>query len=189
MSARFGVHDIAPGTRVLVDGEPCVVVATGYVNPGRYQAFNRVKLRHLRSGRTLERTLHGSETLEIADIVDVEAEYLYRDDLFWHFMDPRNHESLAADAAAMAPAHAWLKGNETCTITLWNSAALLVTPSPFVELRIVATEPGLRGDTAGGGNKAATLETGPIVRVPLFVSSGDVVRVDTRSAGYVSRVR
>jgi len=104
-------------------------------------------------------------------------------------MHPETHEQIAADPPAMEDASKWLKGNETCVVTLWNGAPLVIYPPNFVELTITETDPGVRGDTSGGGGKPAKLETGAVVRVPLFVGQGEAIRVDTRSGEYVSRVK
>jgi len=116
-------------------------------------------------------------------------QYLYSDGEFWHFMMPDTFEQFGADEKAVGRAKNWLKEQDVCMITLWNNAPLLVTPPNFVELEIVATDPGVRGDTASGGVKPATLATGAVVRVPLFVEQGEVIKVDTRSGEYVSRVK
>ena len=114
-------------------------------------------------------------------------QYLYNDGEFWNFMEPDTFEQHQADAAAVADASAWLKEQDFCTVTLYNNAPLSVTPPNFVELEIVETDPGLKGDTAQGGTKPATLSTGAVVKVPLFLSTGEVIKVDTRSGEYVSR--
>jgi len=116
-------------------------------------------------------------------------QYLYSDGEFWHFMVPDNFEQYAADENAIAEARQWLKEQDTCVVTLWNNSPLAVAPPNFVELEITETDPGIRGDTAQGGVKPAKLETGATVRVPLFLEQGDVIRVDTRSGEYVSRVK
>jgi elongation factor P len=114
---------------------------------------------------------------------------LYNDGEHWHFMFADTFEQLGADRKAVGDAEQWLKEQDICTLTLWNGQPLLVTPPNFVELAIVETDPGVRGDTAQGGVKPAKLETGAVVRVPLFVEEGEVVKVDTRSGEYVSRVK
>jgi elongation factor P len=116
-------------------------------------------------------------------------QYLYTDGEFWHFMMPDTFEQYAAGEAAVADARQWLKEQDVCLVTLWNGVPLAVAPPNFVELTITETDPGVRGDTAQGGIKPATLETGAVVRVPLFIETGEVIRVDTRSGEYVSRVK
>ncbi len=187
--ASYGMNDVKNGMKIIVDGQPCAIVDTEYVKPGKGQAFTRVKYRNLKSGRIVELTMKSTDTVEAADVVDADMEYLYTDGEFFHFMHPETHEQIAADAASMGDAAKWLKGNETCVVTLWNGAPIVVTPPNFVELVITETDPGVRGDTSGGGGKPATLETGAVVRVPLFVAQGEKIRVDTRTGEYVARVK
>lgn len=187
--ASYGMNDVKNGMKIIVDGYPCTIVDTEYVKPGKGQAFTRVKYRNLKTGRVVEMTMKSTDSVEAADVVDTDMEFLYADGEFFHFMHPETHEQIAADPAAMADASKWLKGNETCVVTLWNGAPLVVSPPNFVELQIAETDPGVRGDTSGGGGKPAKLETGAVVRVPLFVGQGEVIKVDTRSGEYVSRVK
>ncbi|MEM0912119.1 MAG: elongation factor P, partial [Pseudomonadota bacterium] len=160
-----------------------------YVKPGKGQAFNRVKIRKLISNKVLEKTFRSGESVEGADVLDTDLAYLYNDGEFWHFMDNDTFEQLAADEKAVGENAKWLVENDVCTLTLWNGSPITVTPPNFVEIEIVETDPGLKGDTAGTGGKPATLATGAVVRVPLFVQQGEVVKVDTRSGEYVSRAQ
>ena len=187
--ASYGMNDVKNGMKIIVDGYPCTIVDTEYVKPGKGQAFTRVKYRNLKTGRVVEMTMKSTDSVEAADVVDTDMEFLYSDGEFFHFMHPETHEQIAADPSAMADASKWLKGNETCVVTLWNGAPLVVSPPNFVELQIAETDPGVRGDTSGGGGKPAKLETGAVVRVPLFVGQGEVIKVDTRTGEYVSRVK
>ena len=118
---------------------------------------------------------------------DVELEYSYTDGEFFYFMDPVSFEQHSADETAVGSTKKWLKEQERYDVTLYNGAPLAVTPPNFIELEIIETDPGLKGDTAQGGSKPATLSTGAVVRVPLFISQGEVIKVDTRSGEYVSR--
>jgi len=187
--ASYGMNDVKNGMKIIVDGHPCTIVDTEYVKPGKGQAFTRVKYRNLKTGRVVEITMKATDSMEAADVVDVDMEYLYADGEFWHFMNPESHDQIGADEKAMADAAKWLKGNETCMLTLGNGAPLVVSPPTCVELQITETDPGVRGDTSGGGGKPAKLETGAVVRVPLFVQQGEVIKVDTRTGEYVSRVK
>lgn len=171
----------------MLDGDPCSILDNEFVKPGKGQAFNRVKLRNLKSGRVWERTFKSGESLEGADVMDRSMEYLYTDGEFWHFMEPDTYEQYQADEKAVADAKPWLKEQDVCEVTLYNGSPLSVAPPNFVELEITETDPGLKGDTASGGNKPATLSTGAVVKVPLFLSQGEVIRVDTRTGEYVSR--
>ncbi len=187
--AIVSTNEFRNGLKVMIDGDPCTIVENEMVKPGKGQAFNRVKLKALLTGRTLERTFKSGESLERADIHEEEYQYSYSDGDLYYFMHPVSFEQIGADRAAMGDSAQWLKGQEMCLLTLWNGSPISVTAPNFVELQITETDPGLRGDTSGGGGKPATLETGAVVRVPLFVSEGEVIRVDTRSSEYVSRVK
>jgi elongation factor P len=185
--ATYSTNDFRAGIKVMLDGDPAAIVENEFVKPGKGQAFNRVKIRNLRTGRTIERTFKSGDTLEAADVVDAEMQYLYNDGEFWHFMNPENYEQLAADKKAVGDNAKWLKEQSLCIITLWNGVPMIVEPPNTVVLKIVETDPGLKGDTSGGGGKPATLETGAVVRVPLFVQIGETIKVNTRTGEYISR--
>ncbi|MCK7593813.1 elongation factor P [Pseudomarimonas salicorniae] len=187
--ASYGMNDVKNGMKILVDGQPCVIVDTDYIKPGKGQAFTRVKYRNIRTGRVVELTMKSTDSVEAADVVDTDMQYLYNDGEFWHFMQPESFEQHTADKNVMGDAAQWLKGEEMCVVTLFNGSPLSIAPPNFVELQIVETDPGVRGDTSGGGGKPAKLETGAVVRVPLFVAQEEVIRVDTRTGEYVSRVK
>lgn len=172
----------------MVDGDPCAMVDVDFVKPGKGQAFTRVKMRNLKSGRIWERTFKSGESLEAADVMDRDMEYLYTDGEFWHFMlTDGSFEQFAADESAVGESKQWLKEQDVSVVTLYNNVPLAVTVPNFVELEVTETDPGLKGDTAQGGSKPATLSTGAMVRVPLFVNIGDVLKVDTRKGEYVGR--
>lgn len=187
--AIVSTSDFRGGMKVMMDGDPYNILENEFVKPGKGQAFNRVKLRNLKTGRVLERTFKSGETLETADVVDTDMQYLYNDGEKWHFMVQETFDQYEADAAAVADASKWLKEQDVCQVTLYNNVPIGVIPPNFVELKIVETDPGVRGDTSGGGGKPATLETGAVVRVPLFIQTDEVIKVDTRKGEYVSRVK
>lgn len=187
--ASYGSNDLKNGLKVLLDGEPYSIIDTEFVKPGKGQAFTRVRVRNLKTGRVIEKTFKSNDAVEAADVFEKEIQYLYSDGEFWHFMDPQSFEQLQAPAAAVADAAKWLTEEDLCQVTLWNGEPISVQPPNFAELRIVRTDPGVRGDTSGSGGKPAELETGATVRVPLFVNEGEVIRVDTRTGEYVSRVK
>jgi elongation factor P len=187
--ASLGMNDVKNGQKILVNNDPCVITETEYVKPGKGQAFTRIKYRNIKSGRVVEMTMKATDSLEVADVVDTDMQFLYGDGEYWHFMNPESFEQVQADKAGMGGAEKWLKGEEECVVTLWNGTPIAVTPPNFVELKIVETDPGVRGDTSGGGGKPAVLETGAVVRVPLFVSQEEIIKVDTRSGEYFSRVK
>jgi elongation factor P len=188
--ATISTNEFKPGVKVLLEGEPCAILENEYVKPGKGQAFNRVRLRNLKTGRVWERTFKSGESLEAADVMDLDMQYLYEDGEFWHFMKvDGSYEQMAAPASALADAKQWLKEQETYQVTLWNDAPIAVSPPNFLDLEVVETDPGIRGDTATGGTKPAKLSSGAVVKVPLFIETGDVLRVDTRSGEYVSRAK
>ncbi|MCU0934701.1 MAG: elongation factor P [Gammaproteobacteria bacterium] len=187
--ASIGMNDLRVGVKIMVDGDPCTIVESDLVKPGKGQAFTRIRYRNLKTGRVLERTYKSSDSAELADVMDSELQYLYADGEHFHFMHPGTYEQIAADGAVVGDAAQWLKGQDTCTVTLWNGLPIAVTPPNFVSLRITQTDPGVRGDTASGGGKPATLETGAVIKVPLFVEEGEVIKVDTRTGQYVARVK
>ena len=187
--ASYGMNDVKNGMKIIVDGAPCVITDTDYIKPGKGQAFTRVKYRNIKTGRVVEMTMKSTDSVEAADVVDTDMQYLYNDGEFWHFMQPETFEQHTADKNVVGDAAQWIKGEETCVVTLWNGQPLAVTPPNFVELKIVETDPGVRGDTSGGGGKPAKLETGAVVRVPLFVGQDEVIKVDTRTGEYFSRVK
>ena len=183
----FSTSEFKAGVKVIIDGEPYSIIEYEHVKPGKGQAFTRVKLRHLKTARVIEKTLKSGDSLEGADAMDIEATYLYTDGELWHFMQPETFEQYSVDEAVMAETKQWLKEQDPCVITLWNGQAISVTPPNHVILKVVETDPGLKGDTSGGGSKPAKLETGAVVRVPLFVQIDDLIKVDTRNGEYVSR--
>ncbi|MFA5628300.1 MAG: elongation factor P [Thiohalomonadaceae bacterium] len=187
--ATYSTNEFKPGLKIMLDGDPYSILENEFVKPGKGQAFNRVKMRNLKTNRVLDRNFKSGETVEGADIMDVELQYLYSDESQWYFMDPNSFEQIGADKAAVEEALPWIKEQEMCTVMLYNGIPLSVTPPNFVQLKIVETDPGLRGDTSSGGGKPAKLETGAVVRVPLFITEGEVIRVDTRTGEYVSRVK
>lgn len=173
----------------MIDGDPYSIVENEIVKPGKGQAFNRIKVKNLKTGRTIERTYKSGESVEAADVMDIELQYLYNDGDMWFFMDNNTFEQYEADKSAVGDAAQWLKGEETCEITLWNDAPLSVTPPNFAILEVTETDPGLKGDTAQGGTKPATVETEAVIKVPLFIEVGDVLKIDTRTGEYVSRAK
>ena len=187
--ASYNTSEFRGGLKIIIDGDPCAIMENEFVKPGKGQAFSRVKIRNLKTGRVVDRTFKSGVSVEAADVHVQSMQYLYADGEFWHFMVPDTYEQIAADEKAIADAQQWLKEEDICLVTLWNGSPLLVAPPNFVELAVVETDPGLRGDTAQGGIKPAKLETGAVVRVPLFVEQGEVIRVDTRNGEYVSRVK
>jgi elongation factor P len=187
--ANYSTNEFKNGLKVMVDDAPCNIVDTEFVKPGKGQAFTRIKIRNLKTGRVVERTYKTGESLTSADVAEIEMQYLYNDGEQWHFMDPENYEQYAISQTTVDEASKWLKEQDMCMVTLWNDTPIQVTPPTFVILAITDTDPGVKGDTSGGGGKPATLESGAVVRVPLFVQRGELIKVDTRNGEYVSRAK
>jgi elongation factor P len=185
----YATNQFKSGLKIMLDNAPCVIVDCDFVKPGKGQAFTRIKVRNLKTGRVVEKTYKSGESVEGADVAEIQMQYLYNDGEHWHFMEPDTFEQHAAEAESVVEAKQWLKEQDMCTVTLWNGQPLLVAPPNFVVLKIVETDPGLKGDTSGGGSKPATLETGAVVRVPLFIQTDELIKVDTRTGEYVSRVK
>ncbi|WP_119328814.1 elongation factor P [Cysteiniphilum halobium] len=187
--ASFSTNEFKNGLKLLIDGNPMVIVENEFVKPGKGQAFNRVKLRNLKNGRVIEKTFKSGESVDAADVLEVSASYSYFDGEFYVFMHDETFEQYNVTETALADSKKWIKEQDQCAITLFNGEPISVTPPNFVQLKIVETDPGLKGDTAGTGGKPATLETGAVVKVPLFVQVDEVIKVDTRTAEYVSRAK
>ena len=186
--ASFSTNEFKSGLKILIDGDPCTIVENEFVKPGKGQAFSRVKIKNLKTGRVVEKTFKSGDSVEAADVVDLDMEFLYADGEFYHFMmTDGSFEQHAADNKAVGDTVKWLKEQEVYIITLFNGAPLAVTPPNHIELEVTQTDPGLKGDTAQGGSKPATLSTGAVVNVPLFIEEGEILRVDTRTGDYVSR--
>ncbi len=187
--ASYNTNEFRSGLKIMLDGDPYHIVENEFVKPGKGQAFNRVKLRNLKTGRVVDRTFKSGDSVEAADVMEVDMQYLYSDGDQWHFMTQDTFEQHAANETAVGDSAQWLKDQDICQVTLYNGSPLSVTAPNFVELKIVQTDPGVRGDTATGGTKPAKLETGATVKVPLFVEENEVIRIDTRTGEYVSRVK
>ena len=186
---NISTNEFRAGLKIIIDEDPCTIIENEFVKPGKGQAFVRTRFRNLKNGRVIERTFKSGESVEAADVLEVPLQYIYSDGDMFHFMDEQTFEQHVASLDAVASAAHWLKEQDVCTITLWNGTPIAVTPPNFVTLEITETEPGVRGDTASGATKPATVETGTVIKVPLFVEQGELVRIDTRTGEYVSRAK
>ena len=181
--ASYSTNEFRGGLKIILDGEPYNIVENEFVKPGKGQAFNRVRVRNLKTGRVIERTFKSGESVEAADIFELEVQYLYSDGEFWHFMDPGTFEQHACSKEAMGEGAKWLKEEDMCAMMLYNGEPLSVTPPNFTELRIVDTDPGLRGDTSGGGRKPPHQHYRPGGRVPRLLENDPVIRGHTPTRG------
>ena len=183
----YSTSQFKNGLKLMLDGNPCSIVNNEIVKPGKGQAFNRVKFKDLITGKTLEKTFKSGESLEAADVMELEMQYLYTDGEKWYFMDPNSFDQFDLSKESMGSALNYLVEQDTCIVTLWNNNPISVSPPNHVTLEVIDTDPGLKGDTAGTGGKPATLNTGVVVQVPLFVAIGDRIKVDTRTNEYTGR--
>ena len=183
----FLAGDLRPGMKVEVDKVPYVVVDYQWVKPGKGGAFNRTKMKNMRTGSIIERTFRTEEKVERAELEERKAQFLYRSDDEFHLMDTETYEQFFLTAKQMGEAPNYLKEEMVVTIISHRGEPLSVETPIFVELAVAETDPGVRGDTASGGSKPATLETGAVIQVPLFINVGDRLRVDTRTGSYIER--
>ena len=175
------------GLKIQFDGEPYSIVDFQHVKPGKGGAFVRTKLKHMKLGRVIDNTFRAGEKVELVDFDEKRMQYLYKDDRY-HFMDLDTYDQISLAPEEVGEARDFLKENTEVEILFIDGNPVSVELPNFIELQIVKTDPGIRGDTATGGSKPAILETGAVIQVPLFLNEGDVVKVDTRSGEYLGRV-
>jgi elongation factor P len=185
----ISTNDMRPGQAIIFEGRICLITDYDRVKPGKGPSFVRAKLKDVNTGQMLDKTWRGEHKVELAVLQGRPHQYLYHQGDIYHFMDVETYEQVALSAGQVPDEVArFLKENLEVLITLHDQKPLKVELPPFVELEVTATSPGVRGDTVSGANKPATLETGATVQVPLFVEVGDVLKVDTRTGAYVTRV-
>jgi elongation factor P len=175
------------GLKIELDGEPYIIVEFQHVKPGKGGAFVRTRLKSLRTGLVQERTFRSGEKIERPDLEERDMQYLYEDDGQWHFMDTKTFEQIFLTADHLGDERHYLQENLVIAVLFHKGQPIGVQVPNFVELAVTKTDPGMRGDTATGATKPATLETGYTVQVPLFINEGDRVRVDTRTGVYIER--
>ncbi|KMQ51887.1 Translation elongation factor P [Chitinispirillum alkaliphilum] len=174
--------------KVIMDGQPWIIVENDFIKPGKGQAFNRVKLKNLITGRVLDRTFKSGETIETADVTNATMQYLYDDGTNYTFMNTENYEQVEISKEQLADDVKYLKEGVECEVSFWNGQVISVTPPTFMEFEITYTEPAVKGDTATNVTKKATIDTGYEIDVPLFVTVGNKVKIDTRTGEYLGRV-
>lgn len=179
--------DFRKGLTFVYDNDVYQIVDFQHVKPGKGAAFVRTKIRSVMSGATKDVTFNPSEKFPRAMIETNEMQYLYNDGSLYYFMDDETYEQIPLDREAVEDAIVYLKENDRATIKFYKGKAFEVIPPNFVELEVTETEPGIKGDTAQGATKSATVETGATFQVPLFVNRGDIVKIDTRTGDYLSR--
>lgn len=181
--------ELRKGVKVEIDEQPYLIIDADFVKPGKGSAFTRVRIRNFLSGNTIERTFKSADKVKKADVEQKTCQYLYNDGEFFHFMDNSTYDQIQLTAEALGGAAQWMEENMECEMLFWREKPLSVDPPNFVELEITYCEPGVKGDTAQGGTKPATLSTGAIVNVPLFVNQNEWIKIDTRTGSYVERVK
>jgi elongation factor P len=185
----YGTNQFRNGLKIELDHEPFVIVEFQHVKPGKGGAFVRTKLKSLMSGNVLERTFRSGEKVGKPHLEEKEMQYLYASDNQYHFMDMETYEQLFLTEEHLGTNKNYLQENVVVKVLFYNGQPIGLDVPIFVELRIVETDPGVRGDTASGGTKPAKLETGATVQVPLFLNIDDVIKVDTRTGTYIERVQ
>jgi len=185
----ISTSEFRKGVKVLVENEPCMIVEFQHVNPGKGGAFVRTRLKSFITGNVLERTYRSGEKLEVPEMEEKQMQFLYKEGTDYHFMNEVTYEQLFIDEKSLGDAKNYLKEGMVATILFYQGRTLGVDIQNFVELLIVQTEPGVKGNTAQNATKPAVLETGYTINVPLFVEEGDKVRIDTRTGDYMDRVK
>ena len=188
MGISYSTSEFRKGLKVLIDGEPYLMVESEFMKPGKGSAVYRTKLKHLLRGNVLDRTYRSGDRIEGADVAESKLQYLYNDSKQWHFMDEESYEQYAINKEQLGDAYKYLKENERVDVVFWNGQPISVSPPNHVELQITYCEPGAKGNTATNVQKSATVETGAEISVPIFVNIGDVVKIDTRTGEYIGRV-
>ncbi len=181
--------DFRPGLVIKYNGEPWTIVEFQHVNPGNWRAFVRTKLKNIKSGKVIENRFRAGESIEVIRIERKEYQFLYRDSTGYVCMDKETYDQMTVPAELMGAGAALLKDGESVDILMSETEITAVELPITVELKVAETVPGIKGDSATAGTKPAKLETGATVNVPLFINEGDMVKVDTRTGGYVERVK
>ncbi len=186
---QASTNEIRPGMKVEIDREPYLVVNNEFVKPGKGQAFNRIKLKNFLTGRVIEKTFKSGEKFELADIIETQMRLLYTETDSAIFMDDKTFEQLTVSFSVIKENTKWLKEDTLYSMILYKNNIIEILPPTFMELKIIETSPGVRGDTASGRVlKPAVVETNATIQVPIFVEEGETIKVDTRTGEYVSRV-
>ncbi len=187
--AQVSTNEFKSGLKIEVEGQPYTIVTNEFVKPGKGQAFNRVRIKHLISGRSIEKTFKSGDKVNVADVAEAEMRMLYKEADGAIFMDEKSFEQVKIPLANIGDNAQWLMDDRMYDIVFYNGVPVSVEPPTFMEMRITETNPGARGDTASGRVlKPATVESGAKIQIPIFIDEGEIVKVDTRTGEYVSRV-
>lgn len=183
----YSTSDFKSGLKVLVGNDPCEILEEEFIKPGKGQAFSKIKFRNLLTSRVGVKTFKVGESVEAADVIEEDMQYLYSEGTDWYFMHLETYEQVSIKDNKIGSNKDWLKEEDICKVLMWNGSPVSVVAPTFVDLKIFQTDPGVKGNTASGGSKPATLSTGVVIKVPLFLSEGDTVTVDTRTGEYQGR--
>lgn len=187
--ASYNVGELRKGLKVLIDGDPFLIVECNFVKPGKGQAMYKLRLRNLIRGTVIDRTYKSGDSVDAADVSEIEAQFLYKQQDKFVFMDNESYDQAELTADQVGDDAKWLKEGMNCNIVLWNDNPITFTPPHHVVLKVEYAEPAVRGNTATGLTKPVTMESGAVVIVPSFIETGDVLRVDTRTGEYLERVK
>ncbi len=188
MAEVYDTSEFRNGLKIEIDGEPFEIIEFQHVKPGKGSAFVRTRIRSLLTGRTLEPTLKSGDKVGKPDIDEKQMQFLYRDGTDYHFMDTKSYEQTFIPESALGNAKNFLIENLNASILFYQGRAIGVTLPNAVDLKVIKCDPGVRGDTVSGALKPATLQTGYTLNVPLFINEGDVLKIDTRTGEYLTRV-
>ena len=189
MAQQVSTNEIRGGFKVEVEGQPYIIISNEFVKPGKGQAFNRIRMKHLLSGRVIERTFKSGDKLDVADVSEAEMRLLYKETDGVVFMDEKSFEQIKIPFENIGDTAQWLLDDHLYKVIFYNGAPVNVESPIFIEMVIVETSPGVRGDTASGRvMKPAVVESGAKIQVPIFVDQGEKIKIDTRTGEYVSRV-
>ncbi|CUR53849.1 Elongation factor P [Serratia symbiotica] len=186
---NYSSNDFRADMKIIFEGEPYKIESSEFVKPGKGQAFTRVKMRRILTGTRLEKTFKSTAFFKKADIIDLYMNYLYYDNNFYYFMHPITFEQYQINKKIISNKEIWLQDNVKYMITLWNKNPIFIQIPNFIKAKIINTHPNFKGDTIKNNNKLATLNTGFVIKVPLFIQIGEIIRIDTRNGEYISRVK
>lgn len=187
--AQVGTNEMRAGLKIEVEGEPYTIITNEFVKPGKGQAFNRVKLKHLKTGRVVEKTFKSGEKFELADVEEAKMRMVYKESDGVVFMDDNTFDQITISNALIGDGAQWLMEEVVYDVVFYKGEPIEVNPPTFMEMTIVETAPGVRGDTSGRVMKPALTDSGAKIQVPIFVEEGEKIKVDTRTGTYVSRVQ
>lgn len=181
-------NKLESGLRVILHNEPCIILETETVKPGKGQGFIRIQVRSLISNKLLSKTLKTGESIKLANVLDINLVYLYSDSFFWYFYNSKTLEQFSINENVVKENKKWLSNQDKCVVTFWNNEPIIVYPPKFVKLKVVKTDPVLKFSQVNSRLKLAELSTGVIIKVPFFIEVGEWIKVNTKKEQYVSRI-